>query len=198
MFPIAVLDGCSTLDLRANEREEFASQNSVGLCEINIHCTKIFCILQNCHYFCIAKNRQKTNWVTSSYPLPEHKPKISICLAMPFVESKLRSHGVSSTLASFMLYSLSPFLPNPEILVWLIFTYLKYKNRHSLENFYWKTVRFLCSGQKYLVGGAGYRSRYLSHAKRALYHLSYAPWLVKLISPTPFMLNVNQIQMVFA
>ena len=25
------------------------------------------------------------------------------------------------------------------------------------------------------VGGAGYRSRYLSHAKRALYHLSYAP-----------------------
>ena len=27
------------------------------------------------------------------------------------------------------------------------------------------------------VGGAGYRSRYLSHAKRALYHLSYAPFL---------------------
>ena len=26
-------------------------------------------------------------------------------------------------------------------------------------------------------GGAGYRSRYLSHAKRALYHLSYAPCL---------------------
>ena len=26
-------------------------------------------------------------------------------------------------------------------------------------------------------GGAGYRSRYLSHAKRALYHLSYAPSL---------------------
>ena len=25
-------------------------------------------------------------------------------------------------------------------------------------------------------GGAGYRSRYLSHAKRALYHLSYAPF----------------------
>ena len=24
-------------------------------------------------------------------------------------------------------------------------------------------------------GGAGYRSRYLPHAKRALYHLSYAP-----------------------
>ena len=31
--------------------------------------------------------------------------------------------------------------------------------------------------RKNMVGGAGYRSRYLSHAKRALYHLSYAPWL---------------------
>ena len=29
--------------------------------------------------------------------------------------------------------------------------------------------------QKILFGGAGYRSRYLSHAKRALYHLSYTP-----------------------
>ena len=28
-----------------------------------------------------------------------------------------------------------------------------------------------------MIGGAGYRSRYLSHAKRALYHLSYAPCL---------------------
>ena len=32
----------------------------------------------------------------------------------------------------------------------------------------------LCLGQN-CSGGAGYRSRYLSHAKRALYHLSYAP-----------------------
>ena len=31
--------------------------------------------------------------------------------------------------------------------------------------------------KKTTVGGAGYRSRYLSHAKRALYHLSYAPIL---------------------
>ena len=29
--------------------------------------------------------------------------------------------------------------------------------------------------RKNMVGGAGCRSRYLSHAKRALYHLSYAP-----------------------
>ena len=32
--------------------------------------------------------------------------------------------------------------------------------------------KFFC---KKVLGGAGYRSRYLSHAKRALYHLSYAP-----------------------
>ena len=32
--------------------------------------------------------------------------------------------------------------------------------------------------KKKFVGGAGYRSRYLSHAKRALYHLSYAPQLM--------------------
>ena len=44
------------------------------------------------------------------------KPKISLCLSMPFDETKLRSNGVSATLASFLLYSLSPFLPNPEIL----------------------------------------------------------------------------------
>ena len=29
--------------------------------------------------------------------------------------------------------------------------------------------------QKTLCGDAGYRSRYLPHAKRALYHLSYTP-----------------------
>ena len=31
---------------------------------------------------------------------------------------------------------------------------------------------------KKVLGGAGYRSRYLSHAKRALYHLSYAPVVI--------------------
>ena len=36
--------------------------------------------------------------------------------------------------------------------------------------------------KKSKVGGAGYRSRYLSHAKRALYHLSYAPFDVFLDS----------------
>ena len=33
-----------------------------------------------------------------------------------FDEEKLRSNGISTSLASFLLYSLSPFLPNPEIL----------------------------------------------------------------------------------
>jgi hypothetical protein len=34
---------------------------------------------------------------------------------------------------------------------------------------------FKIMNKKKVIGGAGYRSRYLSHAKRALYHLSYAP-----------------------
>ena len=34
---------------------------------------------------------------------------------------------------------------------------------------------FTCQHWGKNCGGAGYRSRYLSHAKRALYHLSYAP-----------------------
>ena len=33
----------------------------------------------------------------------------------------------------------------------------------------------ICCGQEKIVGDAGYRSPYLSHAKRALYHLSYVP-----------------------
>ena len=37
--------------------------------------------------------------------------------------------------------------------------------------------KFFC---KKVLGGAGYRSRYLSHAKRALYHLSYAPIVILL------------------
>ena len=37
-------------------------------------------------------------------------------------------------------------------------------------------------GSKVDIGGAGHRSRYLSHAKRALYHLSYAPSLEYVLS----------------
>ena len=37
--------------------------------------------------------------------------------------------------------------------------------------------------EKEKTGGEGYRSPYLSHAKRALYHLSYTPFLL-ILSPT--------------
>jgi hypothetical protein len=60
-----------------------------------------------------------TSYYETVYLPDEHqasKPKISLCLSMPFDEEKLRSNGISTTLASFLLYSLSPFLPNPEIL----------------------------------------------------------------------------------
>ena len=51
------------------------------------------------------------------------------------------------------------------------FIFLKkhYLNSARWRNHSWRVV-------KMWIGGAGYRSRYLSHAKRALYHLSYAPW----------------------
>ena len=42
-------------------------------------------------------------------------------------------------------------------------------------------VEFKIMNKKNVDGGAGYRSRYLSHAKRALYHLSYAPVLYLLL-----------------
>lgn len=35
-----------------------------------------------------------------------------------------------------------------------------------------------CTKIKILVGDAGHRSPYLSHAKRALYHLSYIPFCI--------------------
>ena len=47
---------------------------------------------------------------------PDSKPSLALCLPMPFEAQKLRSLGVSSELASFMLYTLSPYYPNPDIL----------------------------------------------------------------------------------
>ena len=47
---------------------------------------------------------------------PESKPSLALCLPIPFEAQKLRSLGVSSELASFLLYTLSPFYPNPEVL----------------------------------------------------------------------------------
>jgi hypothetical protein len=61
--------------------------------------------------------------------------------------------------------------------------------------------------QQKIVGGAGYRSPYLSHAKRALYHLSYTPCLVEVLSignkiklfvnVTRFALNCSCSQLIF-
>ena len=43
-----------------------------------------------------------------------------------------------------------------------------------------------------MYGGAGYRSPYLSHAKRALYHLSYTPWLQCVVSvPLSLLVHTN-------
>ena len=47
---------------------------------------------------------------------PVSKPSLALCLPMPFEAQKLRSLGVSSELASFLLYTLSPYYPNPEVL----------------------------------------------------------------------------------
>ena len=47
---------------------------------------------------------------------PEARPKIGFCMSMPFMASKLRELRIPSHLASFLLYSLSPFFPNREIL----------------------------------------------------------------------------------
>ena len=52
--------------------------------------------------------------------------------------------------------------------MWYIYTNTDYLN--------FITYKKTCVGEK-KTGGAGHRSRYLSHAKRALYHLSYAPLL---------------------
>ena len=45
-----------------------------------------------------------------------------------------------------------------------------------------KNLQFISKIQNDFIGGAGYRSRYLSHAKRALYHLSYAPLLENIVT----------------
>ncbi len=43
-------------------------------------------------------------------------PRIALCLPVPFNQEKLRTLGISQKLASFLLYALSPFLPNQDIL----------------------------------------------------------------------------------
>ena len=43
-------------------------------------------------------------------------PKFSLCLPVPYVKERAFSAGLTAQLASFLLYSLSPFNPNPDIL----------------------------------------------------------------------------------
>lgn len=47
---------------------------------------------------------------------PTAKPKVGICLSMPFSARKLQELRIPPQLASFLLYSLSPFYPNQQIL----------------------------------------------------------------------------------
>ncbi|TRY61050.1 hypothetical protein TCAL_17192 [Tigriopus californicus] len=49
-------------------------------------------------------------------PEPGSNPKVALCLPIPFAESRLQEFRISPQLASFLLYSLSPFVPNPDIL----------------------------------------------------------------------------------
>ncbi len=49
-------------------------------------------------------------------PSPGDRPRIALCLAVPFSAAKLREFSVSPRLASFLLYSLSPFHPKRDIL----------------------------------------------------------------------------------
>jgi len=49
-------------------------------------------------------------------PFPAKRPGVAVCLPTPFSSEKLRRSGVSPPLASFMLYTLSPFYANRHIL----------------------------------------------------------------------------------
>ena len=47
---------------------------------------------------------------------PEMRPDLAFCLPMPFDGRKLRNFGISNELASFLLYTLSPYYPNQDVL----------------------------------------------------------------------------------
>ena len=55
-------------------------------------------------------------WIQTDDDFFDPGPKVAICLPMPFSAEKLKSFRVSGKLASFLLYALSPFLPNHDIL----------------------------------------------------------------------------------
>ena len=84
--------------------------------------------------------------------------KISVAFTEYLNFKQLRNHACTY----YLLGSSSQFL------IWYYVCNLYKQNREKLK--------FINLSKK--LGGAGYRSRYLSHAKRALYHLSYAPILI--------------------
>ena len=47
---------------------------------------------------------------------PDMRPDLAFCLPMPFDGQKLRNSGITSELASFLLYTLSPYYPNQDVL----------------------------------------------------------------------------------
>ena len=47
---------------------------------------------------------------------PGTSPRFALCLSLPFKESRLRDLRIPSRLASFLLYSLSPFYARSEML----------------------------------------------------------------------------------
>ena len=47
---------------------------------------------------------------------PSNRPNLAFCLPMPFDAEKLRQFGLSNELASFLLYTLSPYYPNADVL----------------------------------------------------------------------------------
>ena len=65
----------------------------------------------------ISQLNCRGHYVRSNVPGQDiSAPKFSLCLPVPYVKEKSLSAGISSQLASFLLYSLSPFNPNPDIL----------------------------------------------------------------------------------
>ena len=77
--------------------------------------------------------------------------------------------------------------PKKQVLYYEYFCFLKLLpsyRQFSKKPFNSITLFRVNGSKKYfcqkVLGGAGYRSRYLSHAKRALYHLSYAPRCIEL------------------
>ena len=47
---------------------------------------------------------------------PSMRPNLAFCLPMPFDNEKLRQQGITNELASFLLYTLSPYYPNADVL----------------------------------------------------------------------------------